>query len=278
MQIPARQHRVKTLLNRLASEPPQVLLLEGGTAAEREALALYWACRLNCSGTATACGTCRSCIQIRDRVHADLRICDGSAAKIKIDDIRLLKPLFGQPPRGDGLRVVIFHEAQELTVQAANALLKSLEEPSQGTVFVLLAPQREWLLPTLVSRSWTLTLAWPEETPAADDAREWLATLLAFWRNGQGWFKRTSAKGAVDKDLAMRLVLALQRDVARTLAGRTDTPLSESFAKLPPDRLKAIDLTLAHAQDALSLPTPVNPTLVLDWLATHGYKAVRGQA
>lgn len=275
MQIPEHQDRIKALMDRLADEPPQVLLLEGGTVDEREALALYWAARLNCSCADGACGGCVACVQVRDKVHTDLRICDGREAKIKIEEIRELKPLFGQPPRGDGKRVVIFNEAQELTQQAANALLKSLEEPSRGTVFVLLAPQREWLLPTLVSRSWVLTLAWPEEAAIAEDIRQWQGALMEFWRTGRGWFKRTSAKGAVDKELAMGVVLACQHELVRTMTGAHGSDMSDSFAKVRPAALKKIDLALAHAQDALSIPTPVNPALVLDWLATRVYGVVR---
>jgi len=278
MHIPKRQERVATLLQRLAAAPPQVLLLEGGDAPEREALGLFWAARLNCAGPGAPCGVCRSCTQVQGRTHPDLVFFDGGQDKIKIEDVRELRPLLGQAPRGNGLRVVLFHEAQELTPQAANALLKSLEEPSRSTVFALLAPQREWLLPTLVSRSWTLTLAWPGEPEADPALGEWLGALMDFWRTGQGWFRRTGVKGAVDKHLAMALVLALQREIARTLCERTASPVAQGFAKLPPARLKHIDLALAHAQDALSLPTPVNPALVLDWLATHVHKALRARA
>jgi len=281
MHIPETQTRVKALMDRLAADPPQVLLLEGGDAAEREALALYWAARLNCRCGGPACGDCPACVQVRDKVHTDLRICDGREGKIKIDEIRELKPLFGQPPRGDGKRVVIFAEAQELTPQAANALLKSLEEPSRGTVFALLTPQREWLLPTLVSRSWVLTLAWPSETVVGDEVRQWKEGLMTFWRTGKGWFKLTSAKGAVDKDLAMNVILACQHEVVHTMTGaggpNGGSDMSASFAKVPPAALKKIDLALAHAQDALSIPTPVNPALVLDWLATRVYAVVRGR-
>ncbi len=278
MHIPERQNRIASLLLRLAAAPPQVLLLEGGDAAERRALGLFWAARLNCAAGQPPCGACRSCVQVREGVHPDLVFLDGGQDKIKIDEVRELRSLLGQAPRGDGVRVVVFHEAQELTPQAANALLKSLEEPSRSTVFVLLAPQREWLLPTLVSRSWTLTLAWPGE-PGADPAlAEWLDALMEFWRSGRGWFRRTGVKGAVDKHLAMALVLALQREVVHTLRGRPEGPVAQGLARLSPGRLKRLDLALAHAQDALSLPTPVNPALVLDWLATHMHGALRAPA
>lgn len=281
MTIPDNQKRIQELMDRLAEDPPQVLLLEGGTVDEREAMALYWAARLNCKHQGSACGRCPICIQIRDRVHTDLKILDGREAKIKIDEVRELKPLFGQPPRGDGWRVVLFNEAQELTPQAANALLKSLEEPSRGTVFLLLTPQREWLLPTLVSRSWVLTLAWPGEPRSSDDIRDWQNALMTFWRTGKGWFIRTGAKGAVDKDLAMGVVLACQHELVRTLSGlgdpSTSSDMSTGFAKVRPEALKRIDLALAHAQDTLSTPTPVNPALVLDWLATRVYGVIRGK-
>ncbi|MBU1003891.1 MAG: DNA polymerase III subunit delta' [Proteobacteria bacterium] len=275
MNTPDNQKRIQELMDRLAEDPPQVLLLEGGTVDEREAMALYWAARLNCKHAGSACGQCPVCIQVQDRVLTDLKILDGREAKIKIDEVRELKPLFGQPPRGDGWRVVLFNEAQELTQQAANALLKSLEEPSRGTVFLLLTPQREWLLPTLVSRSWVLTLAWPDEPHISVDTREWQTALMTFWRTGKGWFKRTSTKGAVDKDIAMGLVLACQHEIVRTLTGASNTDMSTGFAKIRPAALKRIDLALAHAQDTLSLPTPVNPALVLDWLATRVYGIIR---
>ena len=274
-RIPKHQQRIRELMDRLSADAPQVLLLEGGTPDEREALALYWAQLLNCKGGG-ACGRCPACIQVRDLALVDLKILDGREGKIKIDPVRELKPLFGQPPRGDGRRVVIFHEAQELTPQAANALLKSLEEPCEGTVFLLLAPQREWLLPTLVSRSWVLTLAWPADTVDDDEIRQWKTALMDFWRTGKGWFAKSGAKSAVDKDLAMRLVIGCQRDYARALAGGAATGMGAGFAKMPPAALKKVDLALAHAQDALSLQTPANPALVVDWLATRVHGILRG--
>ncbi|MDY7001278.1 MAG: DNA polymerase III subunit delta' [Thermodesulfobacteriota bacterium] len=270
MNIPETQSRVKDFLDHLAQDPPQVLLLEGGRAGEREALALYWAARLNCENPGFACLACPACKQVEDKVLRDLFFFDGTEGKIKIDPVRELKPVFGQPPRGSGKRVVIFHEAQELTVEAANTLLKSLEEPCPGTVFVLLSPQRERLLPTLVSRSWVLTLAWPLDSPDDAQVEEWLGALLKFWKTGQGWFAKTGAKGALDRDLALRIVLACQRNLAGALAGKHDSSLAAELKDLGPEILRNFDLALVHAQDALNTtPVPVNPALVLDWLATR---------
>ena len=125
---------------------------------------------------------------------------------------RELRTILGEAPRGDGKRVVILAEAQSLGVEAANALLKSLEEPRPGVCFLLLAPQRERLLPTLVSRGWVVTLAWPEAgTPSTPELFQWEEALAEFMASGQGWLDKTSGKGAVDAALARRIVLSVQK-------------------------------------------------------------------
>ncbi|GAB6177184.1 DNA polymerase III subunit delta' [Desulfobaculum senezii] len=275
MTATAQHSRIQDVLTRLVDTQPQVLLLEGGTVDERMDMAMHWA-RLNNCATRTACGHCPACVQIEQGVHVDIKLLDGREGKIKIDDVRELKPLFGQPPRGDGKRVVILAEAQELIVAAANALLKSLEEPCPGTLFVLLAPQRERLLPTLVSRSWVLTLPWPHGGGLDGEAADWLRALGQFAQSGTGWFAKTGAKGAVTRDIALKVVLACRKDLTAILAGRSPSPMGAQLAaRLDLGRLKKFDLTLAHAEDALSLPTAVNPAMVLDWLATRTYRLLR---
>ena len=259
-------------LRRLAVSPPQTLLLEGGSAKEREAAALYWAAQLNCAAPdpeSGPCGNCPACRQIVDRAFSDLYYFDGLEGSIKIDDVREVRSVWGQPPNGDGHRVTIFAEAQELTIEAANALLKSLEEPRPGNVFVLLAPQRERLLETLVSRSWVLALSWPDARRTDAEAEAWCRALLEFWRSGRGWFPRTSAKGAVDRPMALRVVLGCQRELLAAMSGRGGTPVSDGLRTLFDGAgLRRLDRALAQCQDALNYQ--VSPSLVLDWLATAG--------
>lgn len=162
LALDARQERVRAALNKLASDPPQVLILEGGSVAERFSVALWHAARLNCPEGRPPCLHCPACLQIGANLFHDLYVLDGREGSIKIETVRELRTILGEAPRGDGKRVVILAEAQSLGVEAANALLKSLEEPRPGVCFLLLAPQRERLLPTLVSRGWVVTLAWPE--------------------------------------------------------------------------------------------------------------------
>ncbi len=267
-RIPDRQEHVRRRLNALAAQPPQSLVLEGGSAAEREALALAWARRLNCpQGGCEACETCR---QIDERVFRDLHFFHGgpgAGESISIEMVRELRPVWGQPPHGAGCRVTVFHEAQYLGLEAGNALLKTLEEPRPGNVFVLTAPQRERLLPTLVSRSFVLTLAWPLADAAEPEAGEWREALLGFWESGRGWFGRTMGKGALDRGMAQRVLVEVMRVLALALSG-SEAPEAVRLARLfDAPSLRRLDLALAQGQEALT--AQVNPVLVLDWIATR---------
>ncbi|WP_243312100.1 DNA polymerase III subunit delta' [Fundidesulfovibrio agrisoli] len=276
-----RQDRARRQLDRLAANPPQVLVLEGGLAPEREAAALYFAAACNCAGSGAnpgggACGACPACVQIRDKIFMDLIFLDGVEQSIKVDDVREVRQKVGEPPRGSGHRVVVFTEAQSLTPSAANALLKSMEEPRPGNCFLLLAPQRERLLPTLVSRSWTLTLAWPEaggslacpaDAEACDNA-VWLEALERFWRTGQGLFGLTSAKTRLTRNVALAVVLALSKELADVLAGRECSRLGRFLGeRLGLQGLRSLDLLLETTQEALV--GMANPALSIEWMATR---------
>ncbi len=267
--LTGQEHAVKRL-NTIALDPPQSIIIEGGDADSRVALSLYWAMRLNCASGSVPCGQCPACKQIVDLAFNDLLFFDGREGLIKVASVREQRGTWGQPPNGDGYRVSIFAEAQMFMTEAANALLKSLEEPRPGNVFILTAPQRERLLETLVSRSWVVTLAWPDVRENSPEITEWTTALAGFWRTGLGWFERTSAKGSVDKHLAMQVVLGMQRELREALSGSCGTPLSAGLVQMYDLKgLRRIDLALEQAQDALNTQVPVNPAMVLDWVATR---------
>jgi DNA polymerase-3 subunit delta' len=273
-----RQAHVLAGLDSLARAVPQAVILEGGSAEERAATALWLAARLNCRGTTPPCGMCAVCRQILDDVFLDLQYFDGGAESIKVDAMREVRRLVGEPPRGSGKRVIILAEAQALTDEAANALLKAMEEPRPGNVFLLLAPQRERLFATLVSRSFVLTLAWPDTaapSPAGGEDDPWplLDALHDFWRTGRGWF--SAVKTRPSRLCAERVLTELSRELAAYFAGRTDTRLAAQLASCrDPDIPRRMDLLLAECQEALILA--VNPALVLDRLATRAYLWLRG--
>ncbi len=231
------------------------------------------------SNSLSPCFSCPECIRMVTHLHRDCFFLDGSAGSIKIDDVRALRGVLGEPPREAARRVVVFREAQSLMEAAANALLKSFEEPRPATSFVMLAPQRERLLPTLVSRSLVLTLPWPGGHAPQEDENlaPWVAALCLFAESGRGWFERSGSKGSVDAPLAHALINACRRALAARFTdlcgGNAPAEGLESlFARLPLERLRMLDEVLAECQD--SLIYTVNPTLVLEWLATRLYLLV----
>ncbi|WP_320170138.1 DNA polymerase III subunit delta' [Maridesulfovibrio sp.] len=271
----ARQALVLPRLAKLASRPPQCLLIEGGSAQERLDMARYWACVLNCENGHDPCGSCQSCLQIADNAFNDFLLIDREEDEksgkkkqdISIESIRELLPVWGQPPHGRGTRVTVVVEAQHLNGNSANALLKTLEEPRPGNVFVLTAPQRERLLETLVSRSWVITLSWPTQLSNSPEVSGWVDSMLSFWRSGQGWFEKSSAKGALDKELAFMIVNGCQRELINALRDPQSSRPADAMAGLFDAKgLRRLDLVLSKAQESLNYN--VNPALVLDWVCT----------
>lgn len=273
--------RVRARLAMLADCPPQLLHVEGGELNERAGLALWWAALLNCENAGrygpkdgraevSPCLACPSCLRIGAGLFADLVVLDGREGSIKIDQVRELRPLLGEAPRFGRKRVVVVLEAQSLGIEAANSLLKSLEDPCPGSCFLFTMPQRERLLPTLVSRGWVLTLPWPDPSRLLPDpVREWAVSLAEFVDSGRGWFERTAVKGALDAALAQRIVLAGQKALAERLTGRENSGLGRALSRLPDRLVPAADELFAQCQEALQ--AQVNPALVMDRMATELY-------
>lgn len=200
---------------------------------------------------------------------------DGREGRIGIDAVRALRPLLGQAPRDGGRRVIILGEAQEMTPEAANALLKSMEDTDARNYFVLLAPQRERLLPTLVSRSWAMTLGWNHpgqgtrsgavEAGGAGEAEEWSEALLTFLKTGRGWFARTMAKSQVDRALVASLIGVCRSNLIQAVHQSPRTNLAAFFCEQgSPDAWRAVDLRLNQAEQALM--AHVSAAVVLDWM------------
>jgi len=104
------------------------------------------------SGDGEPCQMCASCKLVESGSHPDL-IQLGGAGTIKIAEIReLQKKLYLKPYRAEH-KVAIIEDAQMMTEESANALLKILEEPPENSVIILTAPDKTMLPETVVSRS-----------------------------------------------------------------------------------------------------------------------------
>ncbi len=123
------------------------------------ALAALWSCVGPRAGVGVACGTCRHCRRILpmadvsdDGGHPDLRLLEPDGRQIKVDQVRELLRIVPFPPIEAAVRAVIIDPADALGEEAANALLKTLEEPSSRTRFILLTSRPAALLTTIKSR------------------------------------------------------------------------------------------------------------------------------
>ena len=98
------------------------------------------------------CGSCRVCKKIESGNHPDIILIKPSGNFIRIEQIRDLGNIIALKPYEAKMRVVIISDARYMTPGAGNALLKSLEEPPERTIFILTANQLSDLMPTIVSR------------------------------------------------------------------------------------------------------------------------------
>ncbi|UCC17354.1 MAG: DNA polymerase III subunit delta' [Dehalococcoidales bacterium] len=125
-------------------------------------LAMDLARALNCEGDEIPCGQCEPCSKVTDLKHADVQVVgiaggdpsteSRSKTEISIEQIRQIQHTASLPPFEGKYRIYIIENAESLSVEAANALLKTLEEPESKIVFVLLVTDSSLLLETGVSR------------------------------------------------------------------------------------------------------------------------------
>jgi DNA polymerase-3 subunit delta' len=181
--------RLQALRQRL----PHGLLIKGGQGLGKLDLALNFAASLLCElpkEDGLACGGCASCHWFVQGSHPDFRLVQseaegaGEAAEaseeggkkkaskvIKIEQLRLLEDFFNQSAHQGRHRVVVIAPAETLHPSAANALLKTLEEPTPGLHFILVSHKPQQLLPTILSRC----LAFAVTAPGREQAERWLA-------------------------------------------------------------------------------------------------------
>src|SRR5687768_8603330 len=134
---------------------PPSLIFAGPLGVGKSMMALALAQFVNCLTPVgeDACGGCASCRRIVRGVHADvLRIEPGDTGSIKIDQIREAIERAAYRPFEGRRRVVIIDQAEQMVVNAQDAILKTLEEPPNASTFILITHTPDTLLPTIRSR------------------------------------------------------------------------------------------------------------------------------
>lgn len=129
-------------------------LFHGPPGTGKKAMALAFAKALFCSaGGDDACGECLECRKFEHGNQPDLIQLAPAGQSIKIEQIRQLQQEFAYRGTGTGRKVYIVEQAETMTVQAANSLLKFLEEPLSPVTAILITDNRLAVLPTIRSRT-----------------------------------------------------------------------------------------------------------------------------
>lgn len=161
----------------LAHRLPHALLLVGQTGLGKALFAANFAKTLLCKQPVNqfACQHCRDCVLVAAGTHPDLCLIatEKSSQGIKIDQIRTVIEKLNHTSQA-AYKIIVINPADSLLLAASHALLKSLEEPSERTLFILLTEKIERLLPTIRSRCHVMRFATPEKPVAI----AWLAQQL----------------------------------------------------------------------------------------------------
>ena len=169
-----------------AGRLPHALLVSGPRGVGKRSLADALVARTLCAAPGeSACGACHGCQMLASGYHPDLLRVEPEEGKrqIRIDVIREVNAFVAQTPQQGGYRVILIAPAEAMNLAAANALLKSLEEPGERTLFVLLADIPSRLLPTIRSRCQHWSLAVPGEAACLP----WLAERLGDEQEARFW-------------------------------------------------------------------------------------------
>lgn len=217
-----------------AGRMPHAVILEGGTAQARRALAETLAAALLCEDPAHApCGRCRHCRKSAAQAHPDLLFytAEDRVGAFKVDTVRALRAQAYVLPNEADRKVFLLENAQAMGLPGQNALLKVLEEPPAFVNFILLCPSAAALLETVRSRAATYTLGAesPEADPALREAALQAALAVAAAVAAPGEFDALKAAAVFEKDAKLlRAALPLLQAVF-------GAALREKYHAAPPE-------------------------------------------
>ncbi|MCB1127643.1 MAG: DNA polymerase III subunit, partial [Verrucomicrobiae bacterium] len=196
--------------------------------AELEPLARALAAALNCEAPPRraangqpldACDTCRSCRQIAADGHADVHWLrpESKTRQIRAESVRALLREVHMKPHGSGWKAAVIADADRMNETAANAFLKTLEEPPAKSVLLLLTAEPDRVLETIRSRCLRLNFGGGER-PAFDTAQQaWLRELAgASAKAGDDLLARYRLLGSLLKELG-----SLRRNIQEELTNRS---------------------------------------------------------
>ena len=220
-------------------------LLTGPPGSGRSTAATCFAAGLVCS--AGGCGDCAVCQAVPIGGHPDVEVVATSELSYGVDDARALVVAASMSPISSPWHVIVVEDADRMTDQAVNVLLKAIEEPAPHTVWLLCAPSVEDVLPTIVSRTRHVHLA----TPGITDIAELLVSAYGVDLAIAGFAARAS-QGHIGRARALATdehARARRNDVLRIPFHLQDIPAC--FAA-------AADLLAAATEDAHAICDPLD--------------------
>ena len=219
---------VQQLQRAVAGDMTHAWLFTGPPGSGRSNTAIAFAAALQCEQG--GCGECASCHQVSVGSHADVSVTRTEKLSIGVDEVRELVRSSALSPVGRRWQVMVVEDADRLTDQAANALLKAIEEPTERTVWLLCAPTVEDVLPTIRSRTRLVVLS----TPSVADVTEFLVRSEGLPVETASYAARAS-QGHIGR--------------ARALARDEDTRRRRREVVAIPGRLTSLGACIAAAAD-----------------------------
>ncbi|MCX5900126.1 MAG: DNA polymerase III subunit delta', partial [Proteobacteria bacterium] len=132
---------------------PHAFLFTGIEGIGKRMVATGFVKALNCLTLSDDfCGQCLQCRKIDKQIHPDVQVVEPEKNVLKIEQVRALQQDIVFKPLEGKKKAVIIDQAEKMNAQAANCLLKTLEEPPEDTVLVLIAHAVSDMLPTVLSR------------------------------------------------------------------------------------------------------------------------------
>jgi DNA polymerase-3 subunit delta' len=222
------------------AEHAHAYLLHGPAGIGKRALAERLAAFLLCQqpGSQAACGQCKACHLLAAGTHPDYFVLepDEEDKAIRVDQVRELVGFVVQTAQLGGRKVILLEPAEAMNLNAANALLKSLEEPAGNTVLLLVSHQPSRLLPTVRSRCVQQACPLPDQQSSLlwlaqrlpDLAPDILDTLLSLAADSPRNAERLYAQGVLEQ--RERVVEGLKQLIKGLV---TPSRLAESWKDVP---------------------------------------------
>ena len=239
-QLAGQEAVVGQLQAAVAGGMTHAWLFTGPPGSGRSVAARAFAAALLCENG--GCGVCPSCRQVRAGTHADLLLVRPEGLSYGVKQTRELVLRAAGAPAGGRWLVVLFEDADRCTEQAANALLKAIEEPAPRTVWLLCAPSAEDLVTTIRSRCRVVTLRVPPSEAVARVLAERDGIdhdrALAAARAAQGHVGR-ARRLVTDPSAAARRAAVLQVPVQATSLGPA-LAVAAALVKSAEDEAKSV--------------------------------------